>query len=1374
VGASRSPDGASGTVLDLVGDLDLVPSFEAAADGQDYIEGGGGSDILFGGLGQDDLVGGSSDFFSLAVADQRPDDDDLVFGGAGVRTDRSDQRLPGDGTAQSARHARDADAIAGDNARIVRIVGTDGTDGMEADPSRLYVEFRYDDYDADAKLVVRGVTLLDYTPGGRDFRPDLFAPVKPDLAGFREEFGFWTSVDIGGHDEVHGETGDDTVYLGGGEDVAYGDAEDDDLVGGWGHDWISGGTGQDGILGDDGRILTSRNTAGDVTQWSEPLSGVRFLLAEDPDPQHPRIIHGNVIDEFIFTPGQVQTATINVGGALKKQFDITPFNLTPDATGADEPLFIARHADDILYGGLGDDFLHGASGNDAIGGAEALVESYGQHYDPLTGALAGLVRMDWSRPYNPGDALAFGQDADPWNAPKPIQARLGEFALYDEYDPRRVVRLDDDGQKVSAGTGGHEFFLNFLSDEGTFFDGGVTPEGDAYGPAYSDGDDALFGDLGNDWIVGGTGRDNAYGGWGNDLLQADDVLGTTGDGSSDEAPDTHPIYEDRAYGGAGLDILIGNTGGDRLIDWVGEFNSYLVPFAPFGIATVSRQRAPQLDDFLYALSASDGADPTRAMETGNDVDRNGEPDGEIGLVNQSDRRLWQLQTGGPSDPQPGNIPSGPRDVRRSADFNDGAAHGFVPDSGTWSIESGRYSVAPMTLGEDAVSVWYADVYFPTYFEVVATINADKPLGGLGSNSYLIFDYQSPTDFKFAGIDVKINKLQMGHRDETGWHVDVQAPRQLNSDRDYDLLLAINGVTATLVVDGQWTLTHAFAPRVIDDVTVGLNKGLLGIGANNSRARIDNVVVQVLPPEIIFEGTEDFDETPLVPWIDAGSGSWQATGGVYVAAPTDDAAAVSTVSLAFGSHYLVELEARVDAAGFAGLVFDAYGPQDFKFVALSPDTDEVVVGHRTSRGWVTDAIFSRSVSFGEHELSVSLKGRTANLTLDGQAVGAHVFKGLVSDGEVGLFTRDTGSRFDDLTLRTSDTRFDKDLNDDGVIDMADYALFKGDIVARADSGIGSDLNHDGVVDIDDFNLLLPLILEATSLVASTEPSVDHAAGAPLTAEALEPVVDVAVARWKEELDEASAAVLDTLTFRIADLQGLTLGQATGTTVWLDVDGAGHGWFVDTTPERDEEYRSRGGVLTARRSSEAYGAMDLLTAVRHELGHVLGLDHEGEGARVAQSLAPTLDPGVRITSERAAPLQVSLPVDPGVRGEGVKVARSAEIGDGVCLGDRVRVAGKASIGAGSCIGSDSVIGEGSRIGRRVRMGDGVAVEAGAVVPDDSLVLSGSRVGVARLSLSEVRWDGAELRERLRSLLAPRDDRFDDEDDGDRKVGWMRRLH
>ena len=88
----------------------------------------------------------------------------------------------------------------------------------------------------------------------------------------------------------------------------------------------------------------------------------------------------------------------------------------------------------------------------------------------------------------------------------------------------------------------------------------------------SDGNDRIFGDPGNDWLVGGTGRDHDYGGFGNDLLNVDDKQETNL--LRNDQPDTQPTYEDRAYGGAGRDVLIANTGGDRLIDWVGEFNSY--------------------------------------------------------------------------------------------------------------------------------------------------------------------------------------------------------------------------------------------------------------------------------------------------------------------------------------------------------------------------------------------------------------------------------------------------------------------------------------------------------------------------------------------------------------------------------------------------------------------------------------------------------------------------------------------------------------------------------------------------------------------------------------------------------------------------------
>ena len=283
-----------------------------------------------------------------------------------------------------------------------------------------------------------------------------------------------------------------------------------------------------------------------------------------------------------------------------------------------------------------------------------------------------------------------------------------------------------------------------------------------------------------------------YGGWGNDLLNADDVMtvdgaGTFGDQkgrkiqpSPNDTPDTHPLYEDRAYGGAGLDVLIGNTGGDRLIDWVGEFNSYIVPFAPFGIATVSRQVPPWLYEFLYALSASQGADPTRD-EDQNAADpelkaRNGEPYGELGLVTQKDHGLWQDQTGGPSDPQPGNIPGGARDVKRSADFGDGTLQTFAVDSGVWSVSAGVLTVAAQSQGQDAAAVWYHDQYLPVYYELFGRISIKKPTGGWKGNAYAIFDYFGPTDFKFAGLDDASNKLVIGYRDATRL-----APRHVGLD-----------------------------------------------------------------------------------------------------------------------------------------------------------------------------------------------------------------------------------------------------------------------------------------------------------------------------------------------------------------------------------------------------------------------------------------------------------------------------------------------------------------------------------------------------------------------------------------------------------------
>ena len=146
---------------------------------------------------------------------------------------------------------------------------------------------------------------------------------------------------------------------------------------------------------------------------------------------------------------------------------------------------------------------------------------------------------------------------------------------------------------------------------------------------------------------------------GDDVLNADDNHDTAG-GLNDQ-PDA-PQFADRdfAFGGGGLDVLIANTGGDRLFDWTGEFNSFLVPFSPFGEPTISRDPSPHVFAFLLDLGRESGADQTLA-----------EPNGELGLVTQQDPEFGD-QHGGPRDPQPGNTHAhrdthgGPEDDRNTA------------------------------------------------------------------------------------------------------------------------------------------------------------------------------------------------------------------------------------------------------------------------------------------------------------------------------------------------------------------------------------------------------------------------------------------------------------------------------------------------------------------------------------------------------------------------------------------------------------------------------------------------------------------------------------------------------------------------------------
>jgi hypothetical protein len=127
--------------------------------------------------------------------------------------------------------------------------------------------------------------------------------------------------------------------------------------------------------------------------------------------------------------------------------------------------------------------------------------------------------------------------------------------------------------------------------------------------------------------------------------------------------------------------------------------------------------------------------------------------------------------------------------------------------------------------------------------------------------------------------------------------------------------------------------------------------------------------------------------------------------------------------------------------------------------------------------------------------------------------------------------------------------------------------------------------------------------------------------------LERITDAAIAAWVASgVSPLEESRLRGVRFAIDDLPGSRLGFASGDLVVIDRDAGGFGWFIDPTPDDDGEFvRATDGILAAAEGTSADDRMDLLTAVMHELGHVLGLEDLEVDHNALMSA--TLAPGVR---------------------------------------------------------------------------------------------------------------------------------------------------
>jgi hypothetical protein len=128
----------------------------------------------------------------------------------------------------------------------------------------------------------------------------------------------------------------------------------------------------------------------------------------------------------------------------------------------------------------------------------------------------------------------------------------------------------------------------------------------------------------------------------------------------------------------------------------------------------------------------------------------------------------------------------------------------------------------------------------------------------------------------------------------------------------------------------------------------------------------------------------------------------------------------------------------------------------------------------------------------------------------------------------------------------------------------------------------------------------------------------------------PIVEAALADWSAV--GLSAQTVETLTqtsIVSTDLHGTAIGRAIGSTMYLDLDAAGHGWFVDPAPDRDAEFIAPQTGAQQALDPQAVDRMDLLTVVEHELGYIAGLADHSPSDLMSDQLPTGLRRSIRAT-------------------------------------------------------------------------------------------------------------------------------------------------
>ncbi|MAT14072.1 MAG: hypothetical protein CMJ46_02235 [Planctomyces sp.] len=354
----------------------------------------------------------------------------------------------------------------------------------------------------------------------------------------------------------------------------------------------------------------------------------------------------------------------------------------------------------------------------------------------------------------------------------------------------------------------------------------------------------------------------------------------------------------------------------------------------------------------------------------------------------------------------------------------------------WSGETtsaGTHYTVDATNGTLAISVAIITEPLPEQFVIRSEITATK-VPNRWQDGFIIFDYVSDTNFKFAGMFAGQNQWVVGQ-----YYGNFNEYRLLEVDWDdigrdivpgesYDVRIEINGMAATLFVNDGEIGTATF--------TDPLNSGGVGMAARNAKTEFDNFFVgatytSTLPAldyvHKFGDGSDDF--TPNNPAI------WNIQGvnnDEYVADSTSTGGlAVSTVTLSEANGPIsqhLEIETEVVATTTVGhwsdgfIVFDYKSENDFKYAGFFGGHNQWVIGHYRGHwgnrlamvDW--DDTGRDILANGVYTMTVEIHDNEVDLIVNGELITSADFNTTLTYGAIGLANYNAKTTFRNFSAK----------------------------------------------------------------------------------------------------------------------------------------------------------------------------------------------------------------------------------------------------------------------------------------------------------------------------------------------------------------------